>query len=405
MSATRECSGLEWVRVGDRRAHVSEFAHLRPGARPAVSCPECNDRVILALGKVRRHHARHREGAVCVATQPETALHLNTKYYLADVLTRAAGTGESLRLRRGCIVGNRPYLTGGEVTWTESTSDGCSGFDDAVLVGAWDTVRVESRVSDRDGYRTADIVLLDGGRCVGAIEVLASHAVDADKAAMFARLDVPWVEVEASEELIDPATGWTIAQPLDPHASSVPLAWRCEAHQVSAPRESTRRMAVSERAPERSTLRAGRIVDVYLPNGTWRRLAYRVRAAYAAGALVRLALDRNGQLVRRYPAPAGETEAAFLSRMGPVIRRDCDADVASLSRKAVLVDAGRWLKDDALRLLDDVSRIRRQYRFNSADHQWERDASDARQAALQKIESAVRGRRSPVQQSLEPTDD
>ena len=84
----------------------------------------------------------------CIATYPETALHLNTKYHLADVLTKAIGKALSLRIRRNCVVGNRPYITGGDVTWMESREQPCPQFEDSVLVPAWDEVRTESRVSD-----------------------------------------------------------------------------------------------------------------------------------------------------------------------------------------------------------------------------------------------------------------
>jgi hypothetical protein len=401
-----DSAGLEWVCIGGKRVHVSDFAHLRPAERPAVTCPECGDRVTLALGKIRRHHARHREGVECIALHPETALHLNTKYYLADVLSRAAGSGATLRIRRQCLVGYRPYVTGGEATWTETTKDGCPAFDDVVLVPEWDAVRVESRIEDQAGHRVPDVVLTrNGGGWVGAIEVFVSHEVDADKAAMFARLEVPWVEVEATDALSDRTSGWTIAEPLRPRASSVPLAWRCEAHQLERSREPSRPMAVAERPEERTTARAGRVVDLYFANGTWRRVTYRVRAAYAAGGIVRLALDRDGELIEQYPAARGEAEDAFLSRMNQVIKRDCEADLAAVSRKAAIVDPGRWLKGGALTTLESPSRIRRRYRFEHVQREWVADTADATQAALESIERAMPKRRPGVQRSLRSDED
>jgi hypothetical protein len=399
MPAPRDCAGLEWVCIDDRRVHVSDFAHLGSAHRPAVWCPECRDRVFLVLGKIRRHHARHRKGVECVATQPETALHLNTKYYLADALRRAIGTGATLRIRRRCAVGNRPNIIGGEASWLESRSDSCHESDDSVLVAAWDEVRLESRIADQLGHRIPDIVLLENGKSVGAIEVLVSHAVDQGKAEMFKRLEVPWVEVKATDSICDRSTGWTIDQPLDPHACSTPFDWRCGAHQVAESVEPTRPAAVADRPPNRSTLNSGRIVDFYLANGASHRMVYRVRGAYAAGVLVRLALDRNSQLIQHYGAIRGESEAAFLSRINRLIQRDCDADIARLSRKADVVDASRWLKHDSLGLLD-VTRIRRRYRFDRVNRKWECDPTDAKQAAIQRLESAVLRRRSEAQRSL-----
>jgi hypothetical protein len=402
-----EIAGLEWVCIEGRRVHVSDFAHLPPGDRPAVTCPECRDRVVLALGKVRRHHARHREGVECVATHPETALHLNTKYHLADVLSRAIGAGATLRIRRQCLVGNRRYVTGGEATWVESTSDRCTAFEDVIVVAAWDAVHVESRIADDAGHRVPDIVLTRDGRWVGAIEIFVSHEVDPDKAAMFARLAVPWVEVEATDAHCDRSTGRSIDAPLQPRASSVPLDWRCDAHRLATVSEPRRPMAVAERPPDRSPVKSGRIVDLYFANGTWRRTVYRVRGAHAAGALVGLALDRDGQLVERYPIRMGEAEDAFLSRMNAVIRRDCEADIGAVSRKAAIVDAGRWLKGESLYVLDDPARIRRRYRFDHERCEWQIDPADATQAALEKIERAIPKRRHEVQRSLqrdEPAD-
>jgi hypothetical protein len=311
----------------------------------------------------------------------------------------------ALRIRRRCVVGSRPYVSGGDVSWSESTSPACAEFDDAVLVANWDAIRVESRISDQIGHRIPDIVLLAGGRWVGAIEVFVSHAVDQEKAEMFSRLEVPWVEVEATDALCDRASGWIIDRPLDPRASSMPLAWRCAKHHLARSVERARPGVVAERPPDRSTLKAARIVDLYFAKGTWRRVIYRVRAAYADGILSRVALDRNGQLIHHYPAVRGEAENAFLARVNEVIRRDCDADIASVSRRAAIVDAGRWLKNDSLRLVDDAARVRRQFRFSHVDGEWQRDTTDARQAALQTVESAIRGRRSEVQRSLQSRDD
>jgi hypothetical protein len=405
MQPSRACVGLEWVCLGDARVHVSSFADLRPGQRPHVTCPECGDRVTPALGKIQRHHARHRAGVVCAATHLETALHINTKYYLADVLARAIGTGASLMIRRRCIVGNRPYVTGGEASWIESRADTCGQFDDSVLVANWDAVQVESRIADQIGHRVPDIVLLENGRWVGAIEVFVSHEVDAAKAVVFGRLEVPWVEVVATDALCDRSTGWTIGQPLEPRTCSVSMAWRCQAHHALAAVPHSRPLAVSEPPPNRPTLRAARIVDVYFANGTWQRLLYRVRAAHAAGALVRLALDRDGHLIERYPARPGETESAFTARVNRPIRQDCEADITQLSRQAAVIDRGRWLKGDALSVLDNVHGIRRRFRFNHSDRQWERDTSTAKQSALQRIETAIRGRRSEPQRALRPRED
>jgi endogenous inhibitor of DNA gyrase (YacG/DUF329 family) len=400
--------GLEWVVLDGRRTEVSGFAHLPPGARPRVTCPECGAPVTLKLGKVRRHHAAHAVGSTCAATQPETALHLNVKYFLAAVLERAAGGSAGLLIRRRCAVGNRPYEGGAGASWVESTSPACAVVDDAEWVSGWDDVAVESRLTAAGAYRTPDIVLRRNGSAVAAIEILASHAVDAEKAAMLARLEVPWIEVRAVEQLYEAPTAWTIDQPLEPVRGSMPLDWRCELHEIAAGMEHARAARVFERPAERAALAAARLVDVYRPGGAWQRLAYRVRGIFADGRLVRLALDRNGELLESYPALRGESEEALRARVGTLIRRDCARDLDLLSRRAAVVDAGRWVRDDeASRLLERAPRVRRRYRFNPESRAWERDARGPSPAAdaREHIEVAKPGTRSTVQHSLAGPDE
>jgi hypothetical protein len=225
---------------------------------------------------------------------------------------------------------------------------------------------------------------------------------------MLARLEIPWIEVRAAPDLYEGANRWTIQQPLEPVAGSMPLAWRCEVHELAAGMQRTRAAIVAERPPARSSLVAARLVDVYREGGTWQRLAYRVRGIFADGALVRLALDRNGSLVESYDITSGESEATFRARIGKLIRRDCENDLRQLSRRAALVDAGRWLRDEeAARMLERASKFRRRYRFDATTGTWELDQRplDSASGALGRIETAVRGRRSSVHRSLPDADD
>ena len=59
----------------------------------------------------------------------------------------------------------------------------------------WDDVRVECRVASR----RPDIVLFRGGREVGAVEFVVSHAVDREKAVALRASGMPWVEVRAAD--------------------------------------------------------------------------------------------------------------------------------------------------------------------------------------------------------------
>ena len=78
----------QWVKVNDQIRRVSDYAHLPPSLRPKVRCPLCLEPVIMKLGQVKFHHYAHQPDRICVATQPETALHLNTKFHIYEQLER-----------------------------------------------------------------------------------------------------------------------------------------------------------------------------------------------------------------------------------------------------------------------------------------------------------------------------
>src|SRR5690606_39556 len=69
----------------------------------------------------------------------------------------------------------------------------CRAAEVADWVADWDEVRVEHAIP----ALRADLMLLAGGRPVGAIEVRSTHAVEEEKATRYGELDVPWIEVPA----------------------------------------------------------------------------------------------------------------------------------------------------------------------------------------------------------------
>src|SRR5690242_4472730 len=119
----RQDTSLTWVVVDGQPRHVSDFAHLSPRQRPAATCPACERHLTMKLGAVRRHHAAHDEGVACAATNPETALHLDTKLALAAALRAAMLAEAQLVIRQVCPDCSQHY----EVTWASD----------------WDDVRVE----------------------------------------------------------------------------------------------------------------------------------------------------------------------------------------------------------------------------------------------------------------------
>lgn len=76
----------------------------------------------------------------------------------------------------------------------------------------------------------ADIMLLRGGASVAAIEVCATHAVDAQRASRYRGLGVPWIEVPAARITDLWRTLWDGSEPLPVQADSGAEPWRCPHH-------------------------------------------------------------------------------------------------------------------------------------------------------------------------------
>ena len=98
---------------------------------------------------------------------------------------------------------------------------------------AWDNVEVECRI----GVHRPDIVLRLAGREVGAIEVLVTHEVTAEKAAALRMLGVPWLEIAASDlGFHDTPAGlaWAPGAVLPVYrASKESGQWYCPIHEAS----------------------------------------------------------------------------------------------------------------------------------------------------------------------------
>ncbi|MFL5612497.1 MAG: competence protein CoiA family protein [Gemmatimonadaceae bacterium] len=262
--------GLTWVLVDGRPRCVSDFAALSPRQRPRPSCPLCGRGLTLKLGRIRRHHAAHAPNDVCRATQPETALHIDAKLYLAEQLTSAIASDPTLVIRRRC-----------EGTPLET----CDAVRDEEWVRDWDEVVVEAGGA-ADRYRP-DILLRKGGVPLAAIEVLVSHRVPNEKAAALEGAGLPWIEIRARPELLDGNTAWKASRPLPVERvgrRDTSRTWRCDAHV----RRSRR-------------LRGARVVDVYREGGVHLRAIYRVDQQTVEDAVVALVLSRDNREVASHP--------------------------------------------------------------------------------------------------------
>jgi len=313
-SALTVDGGLTWVIVGDAARHVSEFAGTMPRERPAAICPHCGGRLILRLGRVRRHHAAHRPGALCTATRPESALHLDCKFALAAALEAMSGAGAALVFRRRCA---------------GSFGVVCEETSTVAWTAGWDAVLVEHALVD---HRRPDILLLRRGEPVGAVEIVVSNAVSGEKAVALATLGVPWVEIEADARFTRPGS-WPIDRPIDARRVNDPAAWRCSVHSAEyAMREAVH--AVREEAPadcaRTTVLRGARVVDIYRPSGSRERIIYRTVEESLVGAATRLRLLR------------GTAEIAAVDEVGA----GAESDSARVLRLAFREDVNRLCGDD-----------------------------------------------------------
>jgi len=236
-----------WVLVNRRPHDVSDFASLPPRQRPEAYCPICRHLVILKLGDVRVHHYAHYRDENCPATEPETALHLNVKFYIARQLERRL----PLVIEQPCA---------GEYQ--------CGSVRRVPWLDGWEEVHVEYSV---DHYQP-DIALLRDGQVLGAIEVLVTHAVESGKADYFARLGVSWLEVRATESLYAGESRWLAEQPLT-YVRLFPCedTWVCENCQEKRYQDELRQKAIEiqrlYQKRNRTYIHAAKMVDFYYPSG------------------------------------------------------------------------------------------------------------------------------------------
>ena len=285
--------GLAWVLVDGRPRCVSDFAALPSRQRPRPACPLCGRRLTLKLGRIRRHHAAHAPNDDCGATRPETALHIDTKFYLAEQLTSAMASDPMLVIRRRC-----------EGTPLET----CDAMCDEPWAHGWDEVVVEAGI-ETERFRP-DILLRKNGVPIAAIEVLVSHRVPDDKAAALEGAGLPWIEIRADPALLDGDTAWRAswALPIERVGRrGMTRTWRCDAHA----RRSRR-------------LRGARVVDFYREGGIHFRSIYRVDEQTVEDAVMALVLSRDGR--ERASHPCDETPEAQRAAWG-VLRMAFTEDV------------------------------------------------------------------------------
>ena len=274
--------------------------------------------MILRLGRERAHHAAHAPGDVCAVHRPETALHVNMKYWIAARLEEAIGRGAALRIAVRCA---------GAATSGGIAAHACDRVDVIDWVVGWDRVALERGVGERAARRVPDVTLYRADRPVAAIEILASHAVDDEKARVLAAMEVPWIEVRATTNLSSGDEAWTLAEPLPAHAVGPGAPWRCRTHQRAARLDAIERDRARRAERHRGVARAVRIVDLYRESGRAFRLVYAIVERTARGIPRSVALERNGEVVCSLPL-AGLSDEQRRNALRDAFRRDLRWDRA-----------------------------------------------------------------------------
>jgi hypothetical protein len=299
---------LEWVVYEGLDTHVSAFGGIPAGGRPDVTCPECGERLVLRLGKIRAWHAAHHVGGQCALTEPESALHHNAKMFLAEQLRRAC----EVSIEESCV-----GTVGGLV------ADDCEETRTRPWVHGWCSVEVERTVRTR----RPDIVLLHGDRVVGAVEVWVSHRVEQGKRDAFADWQMEWVEVAATEALIDGSTAWTATQPLAVVSTGPDAPFTCSACE-------RHRVLAEEQLAEAARLRQQQEADRRAAEEAWKARQAELQAAKDAAEQA----DRDQ---RRAFGESARQLRARLSNNGVLFKRirlfDCLLVGGAVQRDALVV--------------------------------------------------------------------
>ena len=328
---------LRWLEVDGAIVHVQTLAHLPVRQRPLARCPVCEKPVTLKLGRILVPHYAHRPEDDCASSSGESALHLNTKFHLYDVLRRTA----TLSVVERC--------SGGRFGW-------CSNSRGSVWQRDWDEVMVEKGL----GSVRPDLLLLRSGSPIAAVEVFATHAVDEAKRGVLASLGIPWIEVQAQPALYE-GEGWNGVEPLavrDRHPSQE--TWHCREHLEEV--ERMRRAALCR------TLRV-RIVDYFFLGGGFYRDVFLISAYIPDGRKAALVwahcIDTNKfQLTDNNPTR---------ERTLPRLAKGVEAWLEAKRRCGVIVDSPMgWMRPDWLQSpqLLDFQQYPARYRWSPGKREW-----------------------------------
>lgn len=275
-----------WVLVDGIPRNVTDFTGIEPAKRPIATCPLCQKNVLLKLGNVRIHHYAHLTETTCKASQPETALHLNAKYYLYLQLLDA----KRLLIERKC-------------------SRHCGTVTNEIWLQDWDNVIVEHSLG---GYRP-DITLLIKEQAIGAIEILVSHKVSGEKEKYFTESGIPCVEVLAAH-VFDEETNkkWAIQWPI-PYYRCFPKTelWVCDSckkqdEQPKVHAKQPEQLRLDKPIDEIVETIESKMVDFYFPSGKKLREMYFLARKRVAGKVISAWVKTEGTFLGFEKEPIDE---------------------------------------------------------------------------------------------------
>ena len=305
----------QWVKVNDQIHRVSDFSHLPPASRPDAVCPLCLNPVIMKLGDERVHHYAHKHDVMCTATQPETALHLNTKFHIYNQLL----SGTQLYLEQYCSNGCGKNIV---LSWAKD----------------WEKIEIEYTI----GKFRPDVFILARSATNKAIEIKVTHPVENDKEEFYKEQNIDWLEIEANESIYDGENPWTIDQPLPFAVCKTFLpAWTCDHCIVQLRDEELARRKAQEKSEYHQhnyleTIYA-KMVDFYYPSGKQYREIYymskRIRNDKPTGIFVKS--EKEGLVRLDGEIDTALIEKAFLETQVKIDERS--------SRCRAFIDTYEWL--------------------------------------------------------------
>ena len=322
---------------------VSDFSHLLPPSRPKAICPVCMNPVVMKLGSERVHHYAHQSEVVCTASQPETALHLNTKFYIYKQLL----SGTKLYLEQRC-------------------SNGCGRSRNVSWVEHWEKVKIESEV----GPFRPDIAIFSNDEDINAIEIMVTHQVEDDKEAFYKARGIGWLEVNACESIYEGENAWKIDKPLPFAVCKPPLTeWTCE--QCREQLRKNEELKIKEQREKEykqhnySEIIYSKMVDFYFPSGRkYRELYYLMKVVRNDKPGVFVKTEKNEVFWQQN----GEINEALTEFAFDATRREVDR-----RRKfSEVVDEREWLPwvHGKKYLARDVERYIFRYKWDESVRKW-----------------------------------